>query len=269
MSNNFGGGLAIGMALGHSSGRSSGREEATEEFDNEETNSIARVLLANPSFAKSVRDTVDELNRLYGKPQTVVQESAITPATRTGLLWLFHKEATGAEANTIRTQARTVIAAHFNVKGRDIHNDYIHDIAGIVADDAESYDADYILGRGAEFVMKLSDADYAHMGRIGTMEAHINALDELAGSKSQARTEIAETDGLADVQKQNRVYKRMLTNTVTAYAGGMANSLTAYYNNTLAAAAGPVTANDNADGEDYEEGDAIPGAKRLGAPKPA
>lgn len=248
MSNNFGSGLAVGMALGHSAGRSAGKEEATEEFDNEETASIARVLLAHPAFAKAVRKTIDELNAAFGKPQDYIDEQSITPATRTGFLWLFRKEAQGAEADAIRGQARGVISGLFNTAGKDLGEDYIKHVAQHVAADAESYDGNYTLGRGAEFVMALQDGDYAHMARIGTMETEISGLEDIATSKDEARSAIAETEGLGLSGEEGRVYNRMLVNTVKAYAAATADNLTAHYNKALEAA-NPATANDNADEE--------------------
>lgn len=260
MSNNFGSGLAVGMALGHSSGRSSGKREATEHFDDEECASIARVLLANPAFAKAVRDTVDDLNRTFGKPQTYISENAIVPATRTGFLWLFRKAAEGAEADRIRAQARSALGDYFDAHGKDVRDEYIESIARHVAEDAESYDEDYTLGRGAEFVMRLTPADYGHMARIGTIESYRDGLADITGDKSSARAQIEETDGLTLKNGKGRVYNRMLVNTVQAYAAAAGESLTAYYNKAIGPD-GTATANDNAD-------EPIPGAKRAGGPRP-
>jgi hypothetical protein len=259
MSNNFGSGMAVGMALGHSAGRSSGKREATEHFDDEECASIARVLLANPAFAKAVRDTIDDLNRTFGKPETYVPESTITPATRTGFLWLFHKAAEGAEADRIRGQARKTLSDYFGAHGKDVEDDYIESVAHEVAEDAESYDENYELGRGAEFVMQLTPQDYGHMARIGTIESYLNSLFDIADSKSSAREQIEETDGLTLKNDKGRVYNRMLVNTVQAYAAAAGESLTAYYNKAIGTDAAS-TANDNSD-------EPVPGAKRAGGPR--
>lgn len=260
MSNYFASGLAAGMFLGRSAGRSDGIREATAHFDDEERDSIAKVLLKNPAFAKAVRDTVDDLNRTFGKPETYVPKDKITPGAHSGFLWLSYTRAKGEEADRIHGKAHAALSYYFSATSKDVGDEHIESIAYNVADDAESYDENYSLGRGIEFVTGLQPEDYAHMGRIGMIEYYKNALSDIAHYKSSTRAHIEETPDLTLKNGEGRVYNRMLVNTVQAYAAAAEESLTAYYNKAI----GPAddsTANDNSN-------QPAPSAKRADSPRP-